>query len=48
MTNISLSFTYKMAAKINWHSLDMEQNYVSVTLCRPPIGSSRIVWQLVA
>jgi len=28
--NISKSFTYKMAAKPNW--LDMEQNYVTVTL----------------
>ena len=27
ITNISQSFTYKMAAKINWH------NYVTVTLC---------------
>jgi len=22
-------FTYKMAANINWHSLDVEQNYVT-------------------
>jgi len=22
-----------MAANINWHSLDVEQNYVAVTLC---------------
>ena len=22
-----------MAAKVNWHSIDMKQNYVTVTLC---------------
>jgi len=32
VTNIFQSFTYKMAAKINWH-IDIEQNYATVTLC---------------
>ena len=33
VTNISQSFAYKMAAKINWQVADMEQNYVTVALC---------------
>jgi len=34
VTNIYESFTYKMAAKINWHvEQDVEQNSVTVTLC---------------
>jgi len=32
VTNTTKSFTYKMAAKIDWHRY-MEQNYVTVTLC---------------
>jgi len=32
ITNISNSFTYKMAAKTSWH-IDIERNYVTVTPC---------------
>ena len=33
VTNISKSFTYKMAAKINWHRYGTNDYYVTVTLC---------------
>ena len=32
MTDISKSFTCKMAAKIKWHNIYMELNYVTVGL----------------
>ena len=32
VTDISKSFTYKMAAKIKWHNIYMELNYVTVGL----------------
>jgi len=32
VTNISKSFTRKMAAITSWH-MDMERNYVTITLC---------------
>jgi len=32
VTNISKSFTHKMAAKTRWHR-DMERNYATVTAC---------------
>jgi len=36
VTNISKSFTHKTAAKTTRHSLDMEWNYVTGTLCIDP------------
>ena len=37
VTNISQSFTYKMAAKINWHRYGTK--YVTVTLCILKVGN---------
>jgi len=37
VTNISQSFAYKMAAKINCHK-DVEQNYATVTYIGPISG----------